>query len=165
MSEEGVWEGMIVINVPWSTRFPPASSVGLTSFQKTIRNCPSFCVRVTNTSPSFSSSSIAAGASFHDSLSTRTDSPLPFFVDRWISVNSAALFLNVKSCWVIVKWSLRREGKGTHLVGEEVRLWVELDLVVHFELFAEDGVRVDWRLCHEGDIFYSHRALLALFTH
>jgi hypothetical protein len=44
---------------PLSTGIPPSSSVGLISFQNTIRNCPSFIVRVTSTSPSASSSSMA----------------------------------------------------------------------------------------------------------
>ena len=66
--------------VPFSTLAPPWSSLSLTSFQKTIRACPSFWVRVTSTSPSFSSSSIACGASFQLSLRVRTERPLPFRV-------------------------------------------------------------------------------------
>ena len=38
--------------VPFSTLDPPWSSLSLTSFQNTIRICPSFCVRITSTSPS-----------------------------------------------------------------------------------------------------------------
>ena len=75
---------------PLST-LPPASSVGLSSFQNTILIWPSFNVLVTYTSPSFSSSSIACGASFQLSLSVRTERPPPFRVWRWISVKSAAL--------------------------------------------------------------------------
>jgi hypothetical protein len=86
------------IHEPFSTCIPPASSVGFISFQNTIRSCPSLTVRVTSTSPSFSNSSTAAGASFHDSLSARTDIPLPFRVCLCISTRSAALFRKLYSC-------------------------------------------------------------------
>jgi len=85
-------------HVPASTWAPPLSSVGLISFQKTIRSCPSFTVLVTSTSPSSSSSSMAAGASFHDSFKARTEMPLPFRVCRWISVRRAALLRKLNSC-------------------------------------------------------------------
>lgn len=50
----------------------------------------------------------------------------------------------------------------SNLVREQVRLWVVLYLVVYFELFTQDGVRVERRLRHESDVFNSHRTLLAL---
>jgi hypothetical protein len=86
-------------HAPVSTLTPPSSSFGLTSFQNTIRNCPSFNVRVTSTSPSASSSSIACGASFHDSFNARTDMPPPLRVCRWISVNNSALERKLNSCF------------------------------------------------------------------
>lgn len=82
-------------NIPASTGFPPLSSSGLTSFQKTRRIWLSLAVRVTRTSPSFSSSSIACGASFHDSLRLRTDNPPPCRVCLCISVSNAAFVLKV----------------------------------------------------------------------
>jgi len=90
--------------IPFSTCIPPSSSVGLISFQNTILNCPSFAVRVTKTSPSFSSSSMACGASFHDSFKGRTEIPPPFRVCRCISVSSATLLRNAYSCYGIAFW-------------------------------------------------------------
>lgn len=87
------------ISVPWSTGFPPVPSTGLISFQNTILICWSFVVRVTRTSPSCSNSSMACGDSLQESFNALTESPPPFRVWRCISVSSAALLRNVKSCW------------------------------------------------------------------
>jgi hypothetical protein len=59
MTHESQWLPPNGQSPPFSTASPPFSSVGLISFQKTILSCPSFTVRVTSTSPSFSNSSIA----------------------------------------------------------------------------------------------------------
>jgi hypothetical protein len=94
-----LWDSSDYTDEPCSTCAPPLSSSGLTSFQNTIRIWPSLAVRVIKTSPSFSISSMAAGASFQESLRVRTEIPPPLRVNRWISVKSCALLRKLKSCY------------------------------------------------------------------
>ena len=110
-SMKSSWAKRIRIEIgyhrPFSTSMPPLSSLAFISFQNTILNWPSFAVLVTNTSPSFSSSSMAWGASFHDSFKARTGMPPPFRVCFWISTSKAALLRKLKSCYRSIMSTLK----------------------------------------------------------
>ena len=89
--------------LPEETIVNPTRHETLKSTKKTsntILGWPYLAVRVTNTSPSYSSSSTACGVSSQDSLRTRTEIPPLLHVCLWISVINAALFRKEYSCFL-----------------------------------------------------------------
>jgi hypothetical protein len=157
-------QSSVYIDSPFSTIIPPFSSLPFRSFQNTILNCPSLAVRVTSTSPSLSNSSMACGASFHDSFNARTGIPPPLCVWRRISVRRSALVRKLKSCYKAM--SIREDCKGlwAHFIGIEVRPRIPLYAVVRLEFLQQNHVCIERSIRDNCNILQPHGIWCGLST-